>query len=171
MEEDLQTQLKNLKDYSERKIQTLEEDSSSSGTAARLYMSASQAINDSTPTLVNFNTQDFANGITVSTTNKSFTILTAGKYLVSAIISYSATVDAKSYAIMIYKASSAISSAWASSSGTTKQCAPNITDILDLAVGDVITIYAIQYSGGAETITNSVAGGTGQPSFFAIAKL
>lgn len=127
----------------------------SSGITGKLTMGGVQSINDSSETLVAFDTSGFtAVGITVDTTNKKMTILTVGKYLITAKLTYSATVDLKSYQLRIKKNGSQIGIDWITSSvaSGTHYITTIISNVFDLAVDDYIEIYAYQLSGVAQII-------------------
>ena len=137
------------------KIKYIDLEDISTGTVGKLTIAGTQSINNQSETLVNFDTSVIALGITVDTTNKKMTVLTAGKYLISAKIGYSATVDNKSYQMRIKKNGSQIAIAWITSAVPAAETYYNeliISDVFDLAVNDYIEIYAYHIAGVAQTI-------------------
>ncbi len=128
------------------------------GIAGKLTMSGSQAIDSSSETLVNFDTSGFtAVGITVDATNKKMTILTAGKYLISVLLLYAATVDLKSYQIRIYKNGTGGTKIYngfftSNVASGTRNLPILVSDIFDLAANDYIEIYAYHTAGVAQSI-------------------
>ena len=131
-------------------------DSNAVGISGKLTMGGNQSINSGNETLVNFDTSGFTPiGITVDATNKKMTILTAGKYLITVKLVYSATVDNKSYQLRIKKnGTTNISISWATSSVVlgTYYSQIVVSDVFNLAVNDYIEIYAYHIAGVAQNI-------------------
>lgn len=130
----------------------------------RTYLSSAQGVTSTFNTKITFDTNDYATGITWDGANNRFTALTAGKYIVSASLQWSAAQNFQ-HTTKIYKNGSPVSQS-GFISGTYSGVANSIcTDLVTLAVGDYIEVYAIQYSAG----TLNVNGGSNVGTFLSIA--
>lgn len=97
-------------------------------------------------------TNTIASGITWDNTNKRFTVLTAGKYVVTGQVAWGTVTNGQQYYTIIYKNGSLNSYGFFASTGTPEAC--TVTDLLDLSVSDYIELYVYQASGGNQTIQN-----------------
>jgi hypothetical protein len=109
-----------------------------------------------TPQLLDFATNDFANGVTWG--SSEFTCVTAGIYLVTCVVNYLAThmQDGVGYAAIIKKNSTIIATsedqAGVSSSNPLSPC---VTDLVSLSVGDTISFYCQTESNSVMTISGA----------------
>ena len=120
----------------------------------RIYASSAQSIPNLTPTQISPTATDFANGITAA--SGSLTIVTAGTYLVNAIITFGGTVGSDSFfAAYIYKNGTAVRQG---STGvpTGGHGAATVADLVHgLVAGDVLTFWTSQITGGAYSIDST----------------
>ena len=123
----------------------------------RSSAASGQSVNDVTDTKINIDTVTVtAVGITFDSTNKRFTALAAGNYIVSGVVIYQTTTDVKLYQAVLFKglsggSSSAYSKSSLISGGGTYSLSIVISDIVTLAVGDYIELYTFHNSGLAES--------------------
>ncbi len=159
MENDLQQEFETLKDYTERKIQLLEESSGSKNSSSGTVYLASDQANNGTIAKVLFDTELFTtSGITWDSTNNRFTATVAGKYLVTAIVYWGNPAVTNRYAAYIYKTNTLKARSQLQCSMGSNDLAVSIHRIFSLAVGDYIEIWAGHTDGpnsyniaGAET--------------------
>jgi len=116
------------------------------------HKTSDQSIPDTTDTKVVWEVNDYATGITWDSTNNRFTILTAGKYLVSTSVLWKSTTASKMYQILLYKNTTEISRGASQSSVASLFVSPSITHILDLAIDDYVEIHLYHNSGVASSI-------------------
>lgn len=129
-------------------------DASASFIGGRMYLNGAQSINDITTTKVTFDTAAITGvGITSDTSNSKFTVLTAGKYVVSAQLWYNQPIDGGLYRIMIYLNGGLYSGAANTSGALNLPVSPNITDLISLSVGDTIEIYTFHNSSASKSIS------------------
>lgn len=107
---------------------------------------------NTTDTKLTGSSQLYAAGVTVDAANNKMTIVTAGKYIVTAALSYAAATAAKTYQCEVFKNGSAAIQRSSNPGGTIAN--PNAVEILDLAVGDVLELYTWQNSGGTLTASS-----------------
>lgn len=101
----------------------------------------------STPFSLGLQTNDFAGGITWDATNKQFVCTTAGKYTVYLQVSYvmpaGSFSGAASFYALIYQNGAEVSRGSQIPGSGLQPVEINVSDVLDLAIGDAITFYAM----------------------------
>lgn len=108
-----------------------------------------------TPTRIDYNANDFANGVTWDGTNHRFKIVTAGQYLVAVMVGYNGVTAGKQYCVDIYKngGQNAESRQHAGIGGAALMI--TCTNILDLAVNDYVEGFTQHNDAGANNLYNS----------------
>ncbi len=158
-----------LKDYTERKIQLLEQGGSITTRSGTVYKATDQA-NNGTPAKILFDTELFTTeGITWDATNNRFTAKVAGKYLIIAIVYWGNPGVNFRFAAYIYK-NGAITHGGRSQlqcSLESNDLAVPIHRIVSLEVGDYIEIWAGHSNGPSQY---NIAGGETY-TYFSIAKV
>lgn len=114
---------------------------------------------------VQFNANEYADGITWDGANHRFVITTAGKYLISTVVGYTGTADGKQYRAMIYKNGSEVARS-SVHAGATGAVSVALSDILDLAVNDYVEIFTENSEAVSGTLYN-----TSNQTYMAIAKI
>ncbi len=107
---------------------------------------------------------DFVSGITWDAVNYRFTCLKAGTYLVCGSISFYNTTDGDPYVIMFYKNGSEVTECRQTAGGTSVLTMPNITDVMELNVGDYVELWAMSLP--SSTVLSSAIS-----TFLSIAKI
>lgn len=126
---------------------------SSAGTKAtgKLFVGSLQGIDNATVTLVNMDSEEFSEGVTVDTANKKITILTDGYYLINGQLSWDTTTADTKYWTYISKNGSTIRQSVVQAS-MASSLSVQVNDILHLVAGDYIQISCYQDSGGPKYI-------------------
>lgn len=136
--------------------------SGSTSIYGRMHLGAAQTINDGTTVQVNVNTATFTGaGITVDTTNKKFTVLTAGVYLIYGQVAFSSTpASGKVFAAYIYTGSAGGTLRAGSSmhSSNTNVITSAIMTMKNLVVGDDIYLYGFHNNGSNVGLQTGVDG-------------
>lgn len=100
-----------------------------------------------TPFTVGFQTNDFANGITWDATNKQFICTVAGKYEIYLQISYAmpsgSFSGASSFYALIYLNGVEVSRGSQIPGAGLQPVGINVSNVLNLAVGDAVNFYAM----------------------------
>jgi hypothetical protein len=144
---------------------------SSSVCSGRVVSSSGQTITNGTPTKITWNSSPtFAQNVTWDSANSRFIAQVAGKYQVdSSITQTRAWTSGQQTGVRIYKNGSFYSHgisgvAWAAFNGEFGQ---NVSDIVDLQVGDYIEIYGfmVNASGNSTLVANA------SYNYFSIAKV
>lgn len=123
-----------------------------------VYNSATQAIANNTETLVQFNTENYDPGQEYDTTTYLFTAKTSGMYLVTSGFTYetsSSSVADKTLGLRLKKSGTSIFETFSPATDnlvTNPKLSVGITQILQLADGDTLGIYAFQNTGGSKNI-------------------
>lgn len=104
-------------------------------------------------TLVSLPTLEFSNGITFS--SSTFTIVTAGQYLVTGIATYTSSVTGKEYQTEIWVNGLAVAKSYFQAAGTAGAIGPCVTRIVNLNVGDHVQLYTWQSTGSSESLYNA----------------
>ncbi len=135
---------------------------SSSSVTGRSHAPATTSIpinQAGTPQLLDFGTNDFANGITWNTPSTEFICETAGIYLVMCTVSYNAVdmQDGVSYSAIVKQNSTIVSQSDVSAGGISNALSVTTSDLVSLSVGDTITYYCMTESNSGMTIN----GGSG----------
>jgi hypothetical protein len=112
------------------------------------------------PTKVQLNGNDFANGITWDSTNHRFVATAAGIYRISGTVGYNGSTSGKQYHAMIYMNGSEVSRGGENSNGSA-YLAASVTDLVKLAVGDYVELYTEHN----DTSSNSIYNGAGLTYF------
>lgn len=108
-----------------------------------------------TPTRVDYNANDFANGITWDGINHRFKAIKAGQYIVTASVGYNGANANNQYEIAIYQNGGQVDAARQQASVGGSVLNINVTDILNLAVNDYVEAYTQHGDAGAVNIFNS----------------
>lgn len=119
---------------------------------ARSHGTGTTTVPNSSDTKMTLNSNDFASGITWDATNHQFTIVMAGKYLITALTTFTNTTSGKGYQTEVFKNGSEIMASNMMASANGGAVSPVTTDIQSLAANDVIALYAFQNSGGNQTV-------------------
>lgn len=131
----------------------LEEKFSIHSAHGRSHKSSTQSINDASATKVVWEVNDWVQEMVWDSTNNRFKILRAGRYLVAAAITYTATTVDKNYQALIYKNGAEVARASLLSNATASSVLTSeVTDTVDLLAGDYIEIYAFHDAGLAKNI-------------------
>jgi hypothetical protein len=134
--------------------------------SCRVRKSTTQAIANDTPTILSWDTEDYdTDGMHSTVTNNSrITIITAGKYVVTANAKFATSIAAGTGArIEILLNGTTVLASQSTGAVGTSAPSVNVVDARDFASGDYIEVQVYHNSGGSEDIDNNV-------SHFAISK-
>ncbi len=138
----------------------------SSDINARSYGTGVTSIVTGTPTKLTLQSNSFNNGVTWDSTNNRLQIITAGQYLITALVTYTNTTDAKGYQTLVYKNGGEIMAANMMASAAGGAVSPVSTDIQTLATNDYLELYTFHNAG-----VNQTVGSTTEQTYLAIAKV
>jgi hypothetical protein len=109
--------------------------------------SVNASIPTATTTQVQFRANSFANGITWTGASYGFTVVTAGQYLLTAMVAYATAIVSGAKFYTIIEVNGTIVSVAVNNSSGNLAISVLASTIQDLSVGDVITVYCSQSSG------------------------
>lgn len=125
----------------------------SSTVAGKIYLNSAQNIANNSLSAVNIDTSSIAVGVTVDTTNKRLTVLTAGYYLLSGQVCWGQTTDGKNYKSYIDVNGGEVVTGYAHASVTGNYYLTSpLNTIIYLNVGDQVKLYCSQVSGNSQSL-------------------
>jgi hypothetical protein len=133
---------------------------------ARAYMSGNQTIGDSAWTKVKLDTESYDGDSEFNTGTYRFTATTTGYYQVNATLKWESPAATVQYAIAIYK-DNAVYSQNNAVSVNTAVFSQSISDVVYLAAGSYVELFAIQTTGGNDVIE----GGALNKTFMSVHRL
>jgi hypothetical protein len=119
--------------------------------------SVNASVPTATTTQVQFRANSFANGITWTGGSYGFTVVTAGQYLLTAMVGFASAIVSGAVFYCLIEVNGAIVSVARNDSSGNIAISILASTIQDLAIGDVITVYTSQNSGFGVSIVDDPA--------------
>ena len=129
-----------------------------SGVAARVYRDGVQAIPNTTNTVILFQNENYDLSSNYNNGSGLFTCPSAGKYRVSAMAYWDTLIDTKSSWLRIQKNSSIVTETCKVAKGGNQTICLSITDLVDCAANDTLSIMIYQNTGGPLDLGDSTYG-------------